>query len=259
MRGALPPAGTPNYFVSSDLNNFALDVFKFHVDFTTPLSSTFGISPTHAPNTQVAIASFSEPSVVPELAGNNLDSLGSRLMVQNQYRKIGGVESLWLAHTVDNAPSGVRWYQLNVSGGTVASTPVQQSTYKPDSSFRWVPSLAVDKFGNMLVGYSVSNSLIHPAIRYAGRLITDTLNSLSAEATLIAGRREPDLQLRRQRLHTLGRLFGHDRRSGGRLHVLVHHRVLRHQRRQLANPHWLHSLPGLRRDERAHTFCTCRW
>jgi hypothetical protein len=182
LRGPLPPAGTPNYFVSNDGSLFALDVFKFHVDFTTPLSSTFSAGPT-----QIAIAAYNQPTVVPEISANNLDSLGSRLMVQNQYRNIGGVESLWVAHTVNNAPSGVRWYQLDVSGGTVATTPVQQSTYQPDSSFRWVPSLAVDKFGNMLVGYSVSSASMHPDIRYAGRLVTDTLNSLSPEATLITG------------------------------------------------------------------------
>jgi hypothetical protein len=181
LRGLLPPAGTPNYFVSKD-QGLALDVFKFHVDFTHPLSSTFSATPT-----QVAIAAFNDPpATVPEQAGNGLDTLRGRLMAQNQYRKIGSAESLWVAQTVDN-PTGVRWYQLDVSGGTVATTPVQQSTYKPDSSNRWLPSLAVDKFGDMLVGYSVSSATMHPDIRYAGRLISDTLNSLSPEATLIVG------------------------------------------------------------------------
>jgi hypothetical protein len=182
LRGALPPAGTPNYFVANDADVFALDVFKFHVDFSHTLSSTFSLTPT-----QVAIASFNNPTTVPELSANNLDSLGSRLMAQNQYRKVGSAESLWLAHSANSNPTGVRWYQLNVSGGAVASTPVQQSTYQPDSNFRWVPSLAVDKFGNMLVGYSVSGSAMHPAIRYAGRLVSDPLNNLSLEGTLIAG------------------------------------------------------------------------
>jgi hypothetical protein len=183
FRGPLPPAGTPNYFVSED-QGFALDVFKFHVNYTSPLSSTFSTIPT-----QVAIATFNiPPPTVPELTGNDLDTLRRRLMAQNQYRKIGGAESLWVAHTVDNNPTGVRWYQLNVSGGTVATTPVQQSTYKPDSSNRWMPSLAVDKYGNLLIGYSVSSSSMHPAIRYAGRLAGDPANSLGqGETTLIAG------------------------------------------------------------------------
>src|SRR5439155_24085985 len=30
LRGALPPAGAPNYFVSEDESFFAFDVFKFH-------------------------------------------------------------------------------------------------------------------------------------------------------------------------------------------------------------------------------------
>ena len=173
----------PNYFVSNDFVCCSLDVFKFHVDWANPLASTFS-SPI-----QVAEDSFSEPGSVPESDGAPaLDSLGSRLMMQNQYRNIGGSESLWIAHTADDAPTGIRWYQLDVTGGTVATTPVQQGTYRPDSAYRWMPSLAVDKFGNMAVGYSVSNSGQHPDIRYAGRLASDPLGTLGqAETTLVTG------------------------------------------------------------------------
>jgi hypothetical protein len=64
----------------------------------------------------------------------------------------------------------------------------QQGTYAPNAAYRWMPSLAVDKFGNMAVGYSVSTSKMYPAIRYAGRLVTDALGTLGqTEQTLIAG------------------------------------------------------------------------
>jgi hypothetical protein len=51
-----------------------------------------------------------------------------------------------------------------------------------------MPSLAVDKVGNMAVGYNVSSSTMFPAIRYAGRLVTDALGTLGqTETSLIEG------------------------------------------------------------------------
>src|SRR5579859_59523 len=183
FRGARPPVGTPNYFVSNDIGVTALDVFKFQVNWTFPLSSTFAVA------AQVAEAGYTAPpSTVPVLSGNAVDSLNDRLMMQNQYRNISGTESLWLAHTADD-PTGIRWYQLDVTSGTVPLTPTQQSTYAPaDGLNRWMPSLAVDKFGNMAVGYSTSSAGTFPDIRYAGRLASDPPNTLGQdETTLISG------------------------------------------------------------------------
>jgi hypothetical protein len=186
FRGAAPPVGAPNYFVANDLSVFALDVWKFHVNWVTPNTSTL------TGPTQVPIAFYNDPpATIPALGGNGLDSLGTRLMAQNQYKNLGGVESLWIVHTVGKAKpnvAGVRWYQLNVSGQVVNTMPVQQSTFRPDSDHRWMASLAVDQQGNMAIGYSLSSSSVYPKINYAGRLAGDPLNTLSqAEFTLIAG------------------------------------------------------------------------
>ena len=40
-------------------------------------------------------------------------------------------------------------------------------------------SIAMDKLGNMALGFSASSPLIHPQIRWAGRLATDPLNTLA--------------------------------------------------------------------------------
>jgi IPT/TIG domain-containing protein len=182
----LPPAGTPNYFTSI-WGSYAIRVWKFHVDWTNTANSTF-TGPTN-----VGIASFNPgPSDVPEASpGNPIDTLSYRLMMQNQYTNIGGQESLWLTHTVGNSSQSVaqvRWYQLPVTGGTIASSPRQQSTWAPDGSSRFMPSLAVDKNGDMAIGYSVSSSSMYPALRYSGRLATDTLSQLTqGETTLVQG------------------------------------------------------------------------
>jgi hypothetical protein len=182
----LPPAGAPNYFASI-YGSYNVRVWKFHVDWTTPSSSTL-TGPTNVP-----IATFNVgPSSVPEKAGNNLDTLSYRVMMQNQYTNIGGKESLWISHTVGNGGSPnvaqVRWYELGISGGSVSTSPRQQSTYAPDSKNRFTPSLAVDKNGDMAIGYSVSDASMYASIRYAGRLASDPASTLGqSEQSMIEG------------------------------------------------------------------------
>jgi hypothetical protein len=128
---------------------------------------------------------------VPELGGEYVDSVGDRLMHPLQYRRINSVESLWATHTVASSsaigvPTGVRWYEIR--NPSVSPMVYQQGTFQPDNNYRWMPSLATDNMGNMAIGYSVSSSSMYPAIRYAGRLVTDTLGTLvQGESTLIPG------------------------------------------------------------------------
>ncbi len=48
-------------------------------------------------------------------------------------------------------------------------------------------SVAMDKVGNMAMGYSASSSAIHPSIRYTGRLAGDTPNTMGTENTILDG------------------------------------------------------------------------
>jgi carboxypeptidase family protein/F5/8 type C domain-containing protein len=183
-----PPAGRPN-FISVIWSAKSARVWKFHVDWNNTANSTL----TGPSNVTLATWGTAGTSV-PAKNGNALDSLRERLMVQSQYTNQGGVEAVWLTHTVANpsnsALTSPRWYQLNVTGGTVVTSgPVQQSTWGPDSTVaRWMPSLAVDKDGNMAIGYSASSSTLFPAIRYAGRLATDPAGTLGqSETSLIEG------------------------------------------------------------------------
>jgi uncharacterized repeat protein (TIGR01451 family) len=188
LRGTAPPTGSPNYLVSEDLGDWKFDVFEVHVDWATPANSTL------TGPIQVSQASYpyAGGAFIPQPGtANTIDSLEDRLMMQAQYRNISGVESVWVSHTVGSSPAGVQWAQLDVTGGTVATTPVQQQIWSnvgSDGVYRWMPSLAVDRFGNMAVGYSASSSGVFPSIRYAGRLSSDPPNTLSqGEATLVAG------------------------------------------------------------------------
>src|SRR6202165_370227 len=91
-----------------------------------------------------------------------------------------------LNHSVTAGSSvGVRWYELRSPNTT--PTVFQQGTYAPDSNFRWMGSIAMDKVGNIAVGYSVSSASMKPAIRYTGRAPGDPAGTLQAENTIISG------------------------------------------------------------------------
>ena len=182
LQTGTPPPGTPNYFLSTWQFLNALTVYKFHVDWNRTSLSTFT-----GPDTPLAATSWPNAAVAnaPSLGGNSLDVLQIRAMMQNQYTNFGGVESLWATHTVRRANTtgfaAPRWYQVNVTGGTVAANLPQAATWDPDGAnvlHRFMPSLAVDRAGNMALGYSTSSSTTKPAISYAGRLSTDPVNTL---------------------------------------------------------------------------------
>lgn len=168
-----------------------------------------------------------------------LDALSDRLMYRLQYRQFADHASMVVNHTVDvdgTDHAGVRWYELRNTGG--GWTINQQGTYAPDSSHRWMGSIAMDSAGNIALGYSVSSATSFPSIRYTGRLAGDPAGTLpQGETTLIAG---GGGQTQDPQLGSLGRLQLDVGGSVGRLHVLVHAAILRgDQQRGLADAHRL--------------------
>ncbi len=135
-------------------------------------------------------------TIVPQQGtADRIDTLGDRMMTPLVYQNRSGTESLWADYTVCqdapcSQPTGVRWYQFDVTGGTFPATPVQQQTFTNanDGLYRFMPSIAVDNSGNTAIGYSASSSSIHPSIRYAGRLEGDPPGNLGqGEATMFSG------------------------------------------------------------------------
>ncbi len=181
----LPPSGSPNYILAFGTNS--LQLWKFHVDWTDPSNSTF------TGPTTISVASFSEAcsggTCIPQNGTTyELDSLADRLMYRLAYRNFGTHESLVVNHSISgsSAASAVRWYELRDPNGT--PTIYQSGTYEPDSTSRWMGSIAMDKMGNMALGYSASGSSTYPSIWYAGRLVTDALGTLpQAESVIVNG------------------------------------------------------------------------
>jgi hypothetical protein len=198
LQAGTPPAGSPEYFVSTEQFLDALSIYKFHVNWNNTSASTFT-----GPDLQFAPDCWPTDDPTEASTPQNLvDTLSIRAMAQAQYSNLGGAESLWVDHTVARDiptacgdPTGgnatVRWYQANVTGGTVAANLVQASSFDPDGAntfFRFMPALAVDRNGDLAIGYTKSNAATNPQIKYAGRLAGDPANTLpQSEQTLIDG------------------------------------------------------------------------
>ena len=184
----LPTAGVGNPFVS--FPGSSPTVYKvrlFHADFVTPANTTFTLIGSPAAAGFTALCP-STRACVPESGGEALDGIGDRLMFRLAYRKFGdGHEAVVSNYSVSSGGvAGVRWFELRAV--TTAPVVFQESTYQPDATWRWMGSAAMDQSGNMALGYSASSASTFPNINYAGRLASDSLNTLGqGEATLMTG------------------------------------------------------------------------
>jgi hypothetical protein len=178
-----PPAGSPNFLLFFGTNN--LNLFKFHVNFTTPSASTF-TGPTAIPVTAFTPVCNGGTCITQPGTTNKLDSLADRLMYRLAYRNLGSHESLVVNHSVTAGSSGgVRWYEIQNPNGT--PIVAQQGTFAPDSNFRWMASIGMDQAGDIAMGYSVSSSTVSPSVRFTGRTPADPANTMEAETNIVTG------------------------------------------------------------------------
>jgi hypothetical protein len=184
-----PPAGEPNTLMSIDqASSTSLNYWKLHVDWTSPSNSTL------TGPTAVSVAAFTpacpgtgvcvpQPNTTQKLA-----AISDTLMFRLAYRNFGDHESLVVDHSVDVAGTpGVRWYELRIGTGGALSV-YQQGTYAPDSTARWMGSIAQDKVGNIGLGFSASSTSINPSVGFTGRLASDPLGQMpQGEGVIQAG------------------------------------------------------------------------
>jgi hypothetical protein len=89
-------------------------------------------------------------------------------------------------HSVNTeaAGGGVRWYEFTV-GARRELTLRQQGTYAPDGFYRWMASPAIDRNGNIGIGYSFGGTPHFAGQRFAGRLANDLLGKLTLRETVL--------------------------------------------------------------------------
>ncbi len=197
-----PPAGSPGYFLGLHwTDNDKLTMFKMKPDFGTPANTTL-TGPISVPVNPFTFACVNVPRslCIPQPGtAQKLDSLGDRMMYRLAYRNFGDHESLVTNNTVamdgtlgQTTQTGIQFVELR---DLAAATPtVHQQGVSADVdglTYRWMGSVAMDKSGNMALGYSTakaSGTNAFPSIRYTGRRNTDPLNQMpQAESTIING------------------------------------------------------------------------
>jgi hypothetical protein len=183
LEGTVQPApGAPGLFFNLGTNS--VNLWRMQPDFVTPDNTTL-TGPISIP-----VAAFTRACVqncVPQPGtSQTLDVLGDRPMYRLAYRNFGDHESLVVNHSIVAGGSiGVRWYEIRNPFGPPAL--YQQGTFAPDTNYRWMGSLAMDKMGNIAVGYSVSSSSTFPSVRYTGRADGDALGTMQGETPIVDG------------------------------------------------------------------------
>ncbi len=190
----LPPPGAPNIMMATggtQLKNVLEDdgifVWKFHVDWANPAKTKI-IGPE-----KIAVAPYHYlcggqlTNCVPQPgADRRLDAQGDKIMARLVYRKIGGRESLVAVHSVNTSAGGggVRWYEFQIDKNRSARLR-QQGTYAPDGFYRWMASPAIDRFGNIGIGYSFGGTPNFAGQRFAARRSGDPLGKLTLRETVL--------------------------------------------------------------------------
>ena len=203
---SLPPAGTPNLYMGSIDNSSTgwvsnIYYYKFHVDWNNTANSTFScINGACA----IPVAPFYIGlwlGEAPEPGGNQINTLANRLMYRLAYRVLpsptigstvrnpGTVQSWVVSHAVGNNGSlAIRWYEFRALLGSTDPVVYQQGTYAPDSSWRFMSSIAMDKAGNMAMSYTVTNGdSVYPSIAFTGRGKNDPPGTMGPEKFVING------------------------------------------------------------------------
>ncbi len=125
-----------------------------------------------------------------------LVSVGDRLTSRFVYYN-DRAQQHWYSNldvTASGGQSGVRWMEFIAPNRTVPPTALsvaQQGTFAPDSSYRWMSSIARDAAGDILLGYSKSNDNMAPSVSIAGRTPVDAPGTLENEVPVMGGAGSP--------------------------------------------------------------------
>ena len=196
---AIPIIGTQDDDADYGATFDALNIWDLFIKWrSTPIAS-LGL------NTQLHTASFDsifpctptsrdclpQPGITNTAQYLDILSYRQRPTFRLAYRNFKTYESLVTNQSVEatQGVAGARWYEIRRDGAGTYSL-YQQGTYAPgDGVHRWMGSIAMDKKGNMALGYSVVNGVdVFPGIRYTGRLASDPPGQMTlGEETIING------------------------------------------------------------------------
>jgi hypothetical protein len=191
----LPPPGAPNIVLAAGgtqlkeiFGDNCIFTWKFHVDWRDPSKTALdgpvkiGVEPYHY------LCNGQLSNCVPQPGTDRrLDAQGDKIMARLVYRNVGGREAVVAVHSIDTAAGGggVRWYEFGVDSKRDLHLK-QQGTYAPDAFYRWMASPAIDREGNIAIGYSFGGTPHFAGQRVAARLAADPPGQLTFHETIVA-------------------------------------------------------------------------
>jgi hypothetical protein len=119
-----------------------------------------------------------------------LDTLGYDLMYRLAHFSDDRKEYWLVTHTIrDTLAVDARWYQFTAPKGSTQLTLAQFGDTADDAEYRWMGSVAMDKRGDIALGYSRSSAIPgdYPSIFYAGQTAGDAPGTTEAEALIHQG------------------------------------------------------------------------
>jgi hypothetical protein len=175
--------------------------YVFTVNFGKPAKSTLagvnGSKPISVPAFDVSwVTCVPQPSSAASTAlfgpVDCLDTLGDRLMYRlAHFVDDGGMQHFLVAHSVLNTTAvATRWYEFRALGVGNTKLSLHQSGQTPDDGeYRWMGSVAMDKKGDIALGYSRSSAAPgdYPSIYYAGQTAGDPRGITESEAPIKQG------------------------------------------------------------------------
>ena len=164
---------------------------------TATLAGTNGTMPIAVPAYNLAICPTVPPAdrptdcvKQPSPGSDLLDTLGDRLMYRLAMFDDGTTQHFLVTHSVnDGVAVGARWYEFTAPEGSTSLSLAQSGQTPADGHYRWMGSIARDKFGDIALGYSRSSTAAgdYPSIYVSGQTAGEPAGMTDSEVLVKQG------------------------------------------------------------------------
>src|SRR6516162_7476687 len=157
---------------------------------TATLAGTNGSMPIAVPTYSLACGGFGACIPQPSSGSELLDALADRLMYRLALFDDGTTQHYLVTHSVnDGVAVGARWYEFTAPEGSTTLSLAQGGQTPADGHYRWMGSIARDKFGDIALGYSRSSSAAgdYPSIYVSGQTAGEPAGMTDSEVLVKQG------------------------------------------------------------------------
>jgi hypothetical protein len=168
--------------------------YVFNVSFKgkgkASLTGVNGTMPITVPIFHLGCGGFGACIPQPGAGSDVLASLGDRLMYRLARFDDGTNQHFLVTHSVNNSTAvAARWYEFRAPTGSTALSLFQSGETPDDGEFRWMGSAAMDKVGDIALGYSRSSAAAgdFPSIYFSGQTAGDPAGTTETEALIKQG------------------------------------------------------------------------